>query len=405
MACVVCDGNDLVTSTNPTFVCEDCGINVHKLCYGITAKSGNIDPWWCAPCGLGQNRAMCQLCLQYGGALKPTACGHWVHVVCALFTEGTIFMNKQRMEPINISNIPQENHGQKCIFCLEVRGICGKCSDPNCDEFLHITCGQNNNCLREKNNSRNTKIIFEAYCRRHKPKSSHRLSSVFVVDTLAAKDNLSGQKDYDIIETVDISSGAGDQSFPGGSFNHSATNSCKEGENGANESEIVVDRNASCSQYDENDAGNTLLSDDKIETVDISSDAGDHSFPGGSFNHSSANSSKEGENGANKSEIVADLNASCSQYDENEAGNTPLSDDNIENAKDSKANADNDDDPVSDSSFIRQFWWDYFELEAQLRSKDSQIEKVRKLNFLNKKLKYSITFIYLTFSSRRKSKN
>lgn len=372
MACVVCDGNDLVTSTNPTFVCEDCGISVHKLCYGITAKSGNIDPWWCSPCGLGQRRGMCKLCLEYGGALKKTTCGHWVHVVCALFTEGTIFMNKQRMEPINISSIPQENHGQNCVFCSEVRGICSKCSDPDCGHFLHITCGQKYNCLREKNNSRNTKIIFEAYCHQHKPKSSHRLSSVFVVDTLEAKNDLPGQNDCESIETSDISSDTGDGSV------HSAANNSTDGENGVNE--IVTDHcNTSCSI---NDASA------------VNSDTGDGSLTGDSCVHSAINISTDGENGVN--DIVTDhFNASCSINDVSAVNSD-------ENARSNDDNSTSDllmttiPGPVSDASFIRHFWWDYFEFQTQLRSKDAQIEKVKNLNFvLNKTLKLTIHLFLL----------
>lgn len=178
MTCVVCDGNDLATSENPIFICEDCGISVHKLCYGITAQSGFVDPWWCSPCSLGQYGVNCELCLQNGGALKKTTCGNWIHVVCALFTNGTIFTNTQRMEPVNISNIPRENHGQRCIFCSDARGICSKCSDQNCDFFLHITCGQKQKCLRENTNRKTTKIAFEAFCRHHKPKSSQTFFSI-----------------------------------------------------------------------------------------------------------------------------------------------------------------------------------------------------------------------------------
>lgn len=138
--CVVCDDNDQDTRDNPIFDCEDCNISTHKLCYGITAKSGNVDPWWCSPCSIGQYKVACELCSQSGGALKKTKCGHWVHVICALFIEGTIFTNKTRMEPVDISSVLPKNRGQKCVFCSKICGVCCKCSAPNCDYFLHVTC-------------------------------------------------------------------------------------------------------------------------------------------------------------------------------------------------------------------------------------------------------------------------
>lgn len=349
MSCVVCDGNDLATSENPIFVCEDCGIDVHKLCYGITAQSGNIDPWWCSPCGLGHRRAVCQLCLQNGGALKQTTCGHWVHVICALFTDGTIFTNKKRMEPVNISNIPQENHGQNCIFCSEVRGICGKCSAPNCSLFLHITCGQKQKCLKEKTNAKNTKIIFEAYCHQHNPKSSHRLSSVFVVETLAAKDDLSGQKDDDIIE---IDSNCSDESFTSGSVVHSATDTSNGSENGVGTGENVTDH----FREGDIDANSTINSGNKTESANSSKDnnAIDVSFVHDTYNNS---------NVTNNGSTICDADESAG-------------------AK-------------------KEFWWDYLELrkredelEAQLRSKDEKIDKVKIMIFLLLiKLKLIIKFI------------
>lgn len=354
MNCVVCDGNDPVTSENPIFECADCGICVHKLCYGITAKFGDVDPWWCSPCSLGQNsvscKSTCKLCLQNGGALKKTTCDNWVHVVCALFTNGTIFTNKQCMEPVNISNIPQEHHGQTCFFCSEVRGICGKCSDRNCDFFLHITCGQKYKCLREKTNSKNKKIIFEAYCRQHNPKSSHRLSSAFILETLAAKDDLSGQKDYGIIETVEISSDTIGESLTVDSVIHSKTDNSNEIEN----SEIVADHftNASYPRDEDIGASSTLLSDDKTKNANDSRKENVSDFWHGSG-------------------IIGSFFA----HDTNNKSNTT-----------NKGSAINDTSKCTDAS--NEFWWDYFEwrkreseLEGELRSKDEEIDKVKCLMF------------------------
>lgn len=183
--CVVC--TDPETPTNPIYFCIKCEINVHMLCYGIDIDDC-LDSWWCSPCNVGQCNPSCELCFKKGGALKKSSCGKWVHVICALFTEGVEFKDKAVMEPINISKIPEINRNKTCIFCSEAIGQCCKCNQPNCDKWLHITCGQKNNCLREINEKRN-KLSFRAYCSEHKPvdETSRRISSTFVRDRLSGE--------------------------------------------------------------------------------------------------------------------------------------------------------------------------------------------------------------------------
>lgn len=182
--CVVC--TDPETSNNQIFCCSDCEISVHKLCYGIIDEC--IDPWWCSPCNMNQHEPCCELCLKTGGALKKTTCGKWVHVICALFTVGVKFQNKTLMEPVNISKIPTTNRNKKCMFCSKAHGVSCKCTQTNCDGWLHITCAQKANCLKEVN-EKNNKIAFRAYCVEHKPvdDSFRRLSSIFVRESLSAE--------------------------------------------------------------------------------------------------------------------------------------------------------------------------------------------------------------------------
>lgn len=180
--CVVC--TDPETSNNPIFCCDECGISVHQLCYGIS--DGCTDRWCCSPCNVGQNIPSCELCLQKDGAFKKTTCGKWVHVICALFTVGVKFQNNILMEPVNILKIPNTNRNKGCMYCSYAIGICCKCSQPNCKSWLHITCAQKANCLKEINEKKN-KIAFRAYCSEHRPvdESSRRLSSIFVRERLS----------------------------------------------------------------------------------------------------------------------------------------------------------------------------------------------------------------------------
>lgn len=349
--CVVCDDKNQGTNKNPIFVCEDCGIGVHKLCYGITATPENADPWWCSPCTLGRNEAVCVLCLQNGGALKKTVCGNWVHVICALFIEGVKFTNNTLMEPVSIANIPQENYGKKCVFCLDVRGVSCKCSGPNCDQFLHITCGQKNNCLKELPNPKNKKkLLFEAYCRQHKPREfSRRISSVFVMERLAAKDD---QHQHDIIATIDISS--------------DTTNNNDDSKN-----------RSSGASADHFVNGDTTKNDD----IEVS-----HPL---NIGNQSANTND------NISNRVTDFGHMSSIYGASFANDTDINS-NITNVCSNTSNSDENDGIKDD------FWWDYLELqkrenelEAQLHSKDLEIDTVIINNYFIISKKHELNLLNL----------
>lgn len=165
---------DPETSDNPIFNCKSCGVYVHKCCYGIE----NIDAdeiWKCSPCKVGISESViCELCLQSDGAFKPTCAGKWVHVVCALFTDGVIFENKDKMEPINLSNVSKNKLNKTCGYCLKAEGFCCLCSQKKCPQRIHITCAQRNNGIEEKVNEKDDSIKFRAYCSVHKRSNSNR---------------------------------------------------------------------------------------------------------------------------------------------------------------------------------------------------------------------------------------
>lgn len=205
--CVVCD--DFGESyENFSFSCKKCFISVHQQCYGVVMRKGIgwTSEWLCSPCKSGIGSPVCSLCLTTGGAQKKTTCGNWCHVICALFTEGVNFVNKNRMEPINILSIPAINKNQPCIFCSKSVGICCMCSSAECQKYMHVTCAKKNNCLKEKNEI-NDKIAFLAYCNEHKPfDSSRRISSLFVrahLDNCVASDVSESSVDVDVHEDED----------------------------------------------------------------------------------------------------------------------------------------------------------------------------------------------------------
>lgn len=337
LQCVVCDDPD--SSENPIFICEDCNIGSHMLCYGIATSSDCVDPWWCSPCSSATYGAVCELCLKAGGALKKTTCGKWVHVLCALFTENVSFVNKNRMEPVNISNVLQENRGKKCSFCSKNCGICCKCSLSNCDNFLHVTCGKENDCLKENINPKNNKIIFEAYCRQHKrTESSRRISSASVVETLEAEGDQheTDRLNHDVIESIDI---------------------------GSDTSEIDPDR-AKNDNNIENDDGDgeignnrSLKSGDSF-AVNLQNDAdspGKISIVGGMKNNN--------DNGSDIGAVPSNLSTI---HESNDVTN---------NRSNSVGDADHS---VTKTSY----WWDYHvvpkkdEMQAELHAKNEKIDKV-----------------------------
>lgn len=179
--CSICDDPD--SKGNPIISCAVCHVQVHVYCYGINT-SNSIKHWKCSPCTLGAIKfAKCQLCLTKNGALKRSKSGKWVHVICALFTEGTIFCDKNSMEPIDISKLSIVDRNKQCIFCLSSKGFTSVCSEKKCNNRFHIMCAHNDKCLEEIVNSENDSIEFRANCENHKPKdSARRLSSESIRD-------------------------------------------------------------------------------------------------------------------------------------------------------------------------------------------------------------------------------
>lgn len=153
-------------------------MKVHLLCYGVEKFEKK---WKCSPCNLKKSEPVCKLCAQKGGAMKQTVCGEWVHVICALFTDGVIIEDTNEMEPIDIGKLSTRKRNKTCVFCSESIGFCCLCSSSTCKNRLHITCAQRANCLKEVTNKKDSSIKFRAYCNEHKPvDSARRISAQFV---------------------------------------------------------------------------------------------------------------------------------------------------------------------------------------------------------------------------------
>lgn len=174
--CGVCD--DAEEEENPILECVNCKIRVHLYCNGTVDQTEN---WMCSPCRLGQtNFAVCRLCLYKGGSMKRTLCNGWVHIICALFTEGVTFSDVDTMEPVDVSKVSKLKRNKLCVFCFKSQGFASLCPKRGCSHRLHVSCAQKEKCLKEFENETNDNIKFRAFCKTHKPnppKSGRRVSS------------------------------------------------------------------------------------------------------------------------------------------------------------------------------------------------------------------------------------
>lgn len=180
--CSVC--TDPEAKDNRVLHCG-CGVSVHMMCYGVAKFAKK---WKCSPCKAGIFSVKCELCLKVQGAFKKTVCGNWVHVICALFTDGVFFIDKNAMQPIDISEPLAKKGSEQCEFCYRKIGVCCSCAQTDCDTPIHITCAQSYNCLLEQTHPKNKTIAFLAFCIDHKPIGyNRRISSNFVRERLSEK--------------------------------------------------------------------------------------------------------------------------------------------------------------------------------------------------------------------------
>eukprot|EP01018_Ginkgo_biloba_P006240 Gb_37194 [translate_table: standard] len=178
--CCICNGGEN-SGSNPIYRCESCLIYVHQSCYGIherwnegEACSLQTSGWLCRKCetfGSANVDVCCAICCKKGGALKPTTDpAKWAHVVCALYTNETFFVNTDLMEPIDgISAVEVRSRRQKrlCCFCGARLGSCERCSVYGCGVTFHISCGVNWGAYFELQHAHEQVVYVRSFCPRH----------------------------------------------------------------------------------------------------------------------------------------------------------------------------------------------------------------------------------------------
>ncbi|MCO5557709.1 hypothetical protein L7F22_011280 [Adiantum nelumboides] len=176
--CCICNGGENSTS-NLLYQCESCHILVHQSCYGI--KKGcrsekKRQTWICKKCeaiaeGKVQADISCSLCCKQGGAFKPSTEPHrYAHVVCALYTNETYFVNPDAMEPIdglNAADARAKRQRRQCWLCGVREGSAERCSVSGCKSVFHVSCGVTQGASFELQHSNQQVTSVRVYCPRH----------------------------------------------------------------------------------------------------------------------------------------------------------------------------------------------------------------------------------------------
>ena len=172
--CVICNNGDN-EENNLIIICDGCSLPVHQACYGVQ-KIPEGD-WLCAAClhNLPPHLRTCVLCPTRMGALKPTEEGNWSHVLCALWSEKSYFVDPKKMEPIggcNIAILDEQERVNKtggrqlCCVCNLNIGSTIKCKYPHCRKRFHATCARKNNFTLNITIGKNG-LEWNAFCPAH----------------------------------------------------------------------------------------------------------------------------------------------------------------------------------------------------------------------------------------------
>jgi hypothetical protein len=137
--------------------CDRCGTSVHEGCYGVpedaaggaeksSVSSFTTIPWFCDACKAGVDplTCPCELCPVRGGLYKQATNGHWVHMVCSLYTPGIEYVEPTLLSGVTLDCISAVRWGAKrCQLCEDEfysrTGVCIGCDAGLCKSFFHST--------------------------------------------------------------------------------------------------------------------------------------------------------------------------------------------------------------------------------------------------------------------------
>ena len=160
--------------------CDQCQMDVHQRCYGITdevlaamaakraalamerAEDGDSvetelasSGFLCHRCTLAVRDVSCCVCPRKGGSFKPVevvvsptstppaaivSSLKWIHMACAQWAEEVKFTDTSHLEGIEgASSISKAKKRLRCCFCKR-GGPCLSCFEPGCQQAMHATC-------------------------------------------------------------------------------------------------------------------------------------------------------------------------------------------------------------------------------------------------------------------------
>lgn len=167
IVCDVCQNPDAEDDNEMVF-CENCNICVHQACYGIVDIP--LGDWFCNSCrDLGSKKnAVCVLCPNVGGAMKPTTNSKWCHVSCAFWVPEVKFLETQFLEPIETKDIPNWRWGLMCSLCNVKKGTPILCDTRNCRAAYHVTCAFKHKLkMKLVISDASTNVLLKSYCPKH----------------------------------------------------------------------------------------------------------------------------------------------------------------------------------------------------------------------------------------------
>jgi PHD-zinc-finger like domain/PHD-finger len=113
MLCCVCNDHE-GDSGDALVLCDGCNMAVHQHCYGIHELP--VSTWLCTRCVHRKPGAVCVLCGDRYGGMKPTTDGQWVHVLCALWFPEVSCKDTYLRDPVSgIEKIHSDRWNKVCV--------------------------------------------------------------------------------------------------------------------------------------------------------------------------------------------------------------------------------------------------------------------------------------------------
>lgn len=201
-ACHVCCSIDAEEDEDQLIFCDGCNVSVHAKCYGVvTIPDGD---WFCDRCvavlrekSARASDVVCCLCSNtkdraFKRAAEPLHTSTWVHISCALWHTGPVFVNPETRSSVDkLWTVEVFRFKLQCSFCNE-DGAALQCGFERCAQAYHVTCGfrhkgvkfelkqpgddpkeireldkKNNNRKKKDSKSRDDEVYFHSFCSQH----------------------------------------------------------------------------------------------------------------------------------------------------------------------------------------------------------------------------------------------